>query len=71
MEPKPAPILQPCTQTSLEIGQAINAIEAVGRMPAWDQQASCLKNLELYLGQLQNTYRTNCSGTGVKQTPKG
>lgn len=67
MEPKAARILQPCVVSSLEIGQAITALEAVGRLPPGDLQASMTTTLEKYLGSLQNEYRTNClgkSGTG-------
>jgi|GEM_PF-6094489 len=67
MEPKAARILQPCVVSSLEIGQAISALEATRRLPPGELQASVTATLENYLGSLQNEYRTNClekSGTG-------
>jgi hypothetical protein len=62
MEPKPARILQPCVETSLQIGQAITCIESVGRLPDGPLKTSITNNLEKYLGALQNEYSTNCLG---------
>ncbi len=58
----PLPINQPCTQLSIQIGQAITALEAVSRMPPGEMQSSMTANLEKYLGTLQSEYETTCLG---------
>jgi len=71
MEPKAARILLPCVERALEIGQAITALEAVGRMSG-ESRASLTTNLEQYLGSLQSEYRTNCLGkSGSGGLPQG
>jgi hypothetical protein len=62
----PLPINQPCAQISLQIGQAIAALEAIGRMPSGEMQTSLAQNLEQHLGALQSEYEANCLGKKSK-----
>jgi len=61
------PLPQPCAEVSIQIGQAISAIEAVGRTN-WSLKENCLITLNNHLGNLQNQYAKNCSGSD--QPPK-
>ena len=54
------PVLQPCTQIALEIGQAMSAIQSFERMPNWPGKASALLALEQHLGQLEGEYERDC-----------
>ncbi len=68
----PLPVNQPCAQISIQIGQAIAALEAIGRMPQGEMQSSLTQNLEQYLGMLQAEYKATCFGKkgkgGLNQT---
>jgi hypothetical protein len=68
MGTKPTLVLQPCAEVSIQIGQAISAIEAVSRMD-WELKGSCLNTLQGYLGSLQDQYAKNCSGSKPQPKP--
>jgi hypothetical protein len=61
MEPRVKSIFPPCAEISLQIGQAIMAIEIAQRLPP-DVQASVMPALERHLESLENQYGQDCLG---------
>jgi len=62
MGAKATPIQQPCPEVSLQIGQAISAMEAIAGTN-WEFRDSCMATLNQRLFQLQIQYANNCSGS--------
>ncbi|MGD0180789.1 MAG: hypothetical protein ABSC15_13320 [Terriglobales bacterium] len=60
----PKTVLKPCTENAIQIGQAIQAVEALSRTPASPSQAQQIADIYQYMASLQKEYSENCLGKG-------
>jgi len=61
MAPGGKHILQACTENAIQIGQVIQALQAI-RTTQSQNQAQQIRELEQHLASLQSEYAKNCLG---------